>query len=301
MAAAAVMAVRAQKRREAEMQAKAVALFSKFDEDGSGTIDRQELANMFAELGLPVSDTDIDKMLVTFNLPPTGELSLAQFKQVARAVHRKQMASMVDHQGDGALTGMLAFLPTWRHHEYAKGVYNNYWVQMIIASMIVGNFVVNIIEKEIDPYEVEYQQYEGHWRAFDYAFNVIFLIELIVNMYGKWFFRFWKDGWNIFDFVVVLVGVLMMAGALQGAFKNLKILRPLRVFRLFKRVKSLNQIITALMRAIPGVINAFVIILSSWPSMRCLLLNTSLPSAGRDTSTLRSRLAFRHTITTTNP
>jgi len=32
-----------------------------------------------------------------------------------------------------------------------------------------------------------------------------------------------------------------------------------RVFRLFKRVKSLNKIIVALVRAVPGVVNAFLI------------------------------------------
>ena len=45
------------------------------------------------------------------------------------------------------------------------------------------------------------------------------------------------------------------------AYSVLRILRAFRVFRLFKRVKSLNTIIVALGNAVPGMANAFVILL----------------------------------------
>ena len=41
----------------------------------------------------------------------------------------------------------------------------------------------------------------------------------------------------------------------------LRIIRALRVFRIFKRVKSLRKILESVVRAIPGVINAFLIML----------------------------------------
>ena len=40
---------------------------------------------------------------------------------------------------------------------------------------------------------------------------------------------------------------------------QLKMMRAFRVFRLFKRIKSLNKVVMALIKAIPGVANAFVI------------------------------------------
>eukprot|EP00438_Fugacium_kawagutii_P000646 Skav215316 [mRNA] locus=scaffold2444:135292:145555:+ [translate_table: standard] len=44
--------------------------------------------------------------------------------------------------------------------------------------------------------------------GFETFFNVMFFFELLVNMYAFWCCRFWKSGWNIFDFVVVAIGIL---------------------------------------------------------------------------------------------
>jgi len=96
----------------------------------------------------------------------------------------------------------------------------------------------------------------------DAMFNIMFGIELGINMYAFWLCRFWKSGWNIFDFVVVLIGWIFMFKIKLPSFLGLlRMMRAFRVFRLFKRVKSLNKIMTAIMRCIPGVANAFLILL----------------------------------------
>ena len=48
---------------------------------------------------------------------------------------------------------------------------------------------------------------------------------------------------------------------LPGQLTLIRNLRAFRIFRLFKRVKSLNKIIVALFKAVPGVVNAFVIMM----------------------------------------
>lgn len=97
----------------------------------------------------------------------------------------------------------------------------------------------------------------------DNFFNSVFLIELIINIWGSGgpFQRFWASGWNRFDFFIVAVGVIFMTGAIppDNPLSNLKMLRAFRVFRLFKRIESLNKIIVALLSSLPGVFNAFVI------------------------------------------
>ena len=82
---------------------------------------------------------------------------------------------------------------------------------------------------------------------------------------------FWTGtswSWNVFDFLVVSIGLLgYIEMALDGLLalpswlSKLRLMRAFRVFRLFKRVKSLNDIIKALGRAIPGMMNAFMIML----------------------------------------
>ena len=153
----------------------------------------------------------------------------------------------------------LGFLP-WPQ-ETVKRFYNRGIVQGFVAAVICGNFVVTILEKEYDPYPPELQRWNPTWVALDYTFNIIFLVELMVNMYGSLWKEFWGSGWNIFDTIVVLVGVLTMSKAPLGPFSDLKMLRAFRVFRLFKRIPALRKIITSLMRSIPGVMNAFIIML----------------------------------------
>ena len=71
-------------------------------------------------------------------------------------------------------------------------------------------------EKEIDPREP--QKYWMLWYELDVAFNLIFLVALLWNMYGYGgpVRQFWKSGWNCFDFFIVCVGMIMMTGLVGG-------------------------------------------------------------------------------------
>lgn len=131
-------------------------------------------------------------------------------------------------------------------------------VQVFVAGLISSNFFCNVIEKWIDP---DGSKVPAVWYASDLFFNIAFLIELLLNMYGFWWRRFWKSAWNVFDFVVVTIGMLdVLQVPLPGPLSLLRMMRAFRVFRLFKRVKSLNKIMVALAKAVPGVVNAFVIL-----------------------------------------
>eukprot|EP00747_Dinoflagellata_sp_TGD_P147715 gnl/TRDRNA2_/TRDRNA2_176844_c1_seq30.p1 gnl/TRDRNA2_/TRDRNA2_176844_c1~~gnl/TRDRNA2_/TRDRNA2_176844_c1_seq30.p1 ORF type:complete len:496 (+),score=88.53 gnl/TRDRNA2_/TRDRNA2_176844_c1_seq30:58-1545(+) len=139
----------------------------------------------------------------------------------------------------------------------AQTFYMHVYVQIFVAGLIAANFITNMIEKQIDPKGV---LYEKEFRYFELGYNVAFTIELILNMYAFWWSRFWRSSWNIFDFVVVSIGIFMSLNLpLPPFFGLLRTMRAFRVFRLFKRVQSLNKIIVALLRAVPGVMNAFLI------------------------------------------
>ncbi|CAJ1437154.1 unnamed protein product [Effrenium voratum] len=147
----------------------------------------------------------------------------------------------------------------WKFQPQAEKLYTNMKVQFFVAALIAGNFVCNIVEKWIDPKGTEYPDVFYGMETF---FNVIFAVELCVNMYAFWFCRFWRSGWNIFDFIVVAIGILSVAKVeLPGPLGMLRMMRAFRVFRLFKRVKSLNKIMVSLAKAVPGVANAFFILL----------------------------------------
>ena len=85
-----------------------------------------------------------------------------------------------------------------------------------------------------------------HW--LDMAALVIFIVELVAKFValGR---RFFRDGWNIFDFLVVAVALLPNAGALSV----LRSLRVLRVLRLINRMPQLRRIADAILQAVPGI------------------------------------------------
>jgi hypothetical protein len=146
----------------------------------------------------------------------------------------------------------------WRKWQRpARRLYNHIYVQVGVAGLIALNFLVNIIQAQIDPKGTKYVDEFG---VFEWFFNIAFLIELILNMYSTWLCRFWKSSWNIFDFCVVLIGwMFQLQVPLPGPMKLLRMMRAFRVFRLFKRVESLRKIMSSLAKAVPGVMNAFLI------------------------------------------
>jgi len=136
--------------------------------------------------------------------------------------------------------------------------YNSNSIQIAVACLIAANFLTNIVEKEIDPVG---DRYSSTFAGFELFYNICFTLELVINMYAHWLRPFWSSNWNVFDVVVVSIGLINMAKLpLPPSFSMLRMMRAFRVFRLFKRVHSLNKIIVAIMHAVPGVANAFLIL-----------------------------------------
>ena len=82
----------------------------------------------------------------------------------------------------------------------------------------------------------------------DTALLTFFVLELAARLWVKRL-AFFKDGWNLFDFVVVAI-------ALAPATENLSVLRSLRILRalrLITAVPSLKRVVTALISALPGM------------------------------------------------
>lgn len=144
------------------------------------------------------------------------------------------------------------------HQEKFDTFYNSTSVQVGVAVVIGANFLTNIVEKEIDPTG---DNHSDTFEVFELAYNILFTIELIINMYAHWFWLFWMSGWNIFDVIVVSIGIINTVDlGLPPSFSLLRMMRAFRVFRLFRRVHSLNKIMVAIVHAIPGVANAFLIL-----------------------------------------
>ena len=80
----------------------------------------------------------------------------------------------------------------------------------------------------------------------------IFVIEIIVKMLaeGKRPWRYFKDGWNIFDFIIVTAAFMPFAGS---SVAILRLFRLLRVLKLVKALPKLQMLVGALLKSIPSM------------------------------------------------
>lgn len=76
----------------------------------------------------------------------------------------------------------------------------------------------------------------------------VFVVELALKLFGHGL-RFFRNGWNVFD--LVIVGIALMPAS--GAFSVLRALRILRVFRLISAVPQMRVVVESVFRALPGL------------------------------------------------
>uniref|UniRef100_A0A6U4UL80 EF-hand domain-containing protein n=1 Tax=Hemiselmis andersenii TaxID=464988 RepID=A0A6U4UL80_HEMAN len=129
--------------------------------------------------------------------------------------------------------------------------------QGMMALLIVGNFIINVIQAEL--------KYEpgSYWDTLlaqiEIVLTVVFIVELGLNLFANWFSRFVNDGWSVFDFIVVSLSVISLIMDDASDVNVLRLLRPLRVVRLLGRLRSLRLIINACTRSLIPVSNAFLV------------------------------------------
>uniref|UniRef100_A0A452RIR9 Cation channel sperm-associated protein 2 n=1 Tax=Ursus americanus TaxID=9643 RepID=A0A452RIR9_URSAM len=86
----------------------------------------------------------------------------------------------------------------------------------------------------------------------------IFILEILL-MWISSFFLFWKNAWNVFDFVVTILSLLPEVVVLVGVtgqsvwLQLLRICRVLRSLKLFARFRQIRVIILALVRALKSM------------------------------------------------
>tara|TARA_B100000989_G_C19519636_1_gene463497 strand:+ start:507 stop:1286 length:780 start_codon:yes stop_codon:yes gene_type:complete len=84
----------------------------------------------------------------------------------------------------------------------------------------------------------------------------IFTIELLVKIF-VYKLKFFKDGWNVFDFIIVAVSLIPAS----GPFSVLRAFRIFRTLRLLSIVPSMKRIIQAIFISIPGILSVGTIII----------------------------------------
>ncbi|NGZ07614.1 MAG: ion transporter [Magnetococcales bacterium] len=123
----------------------------------------------------------------------------------------------------------------------------------ILASRSFQNGIVGVIlfnaavlgvltSRNLSPVTVEILEW------LDHACLVIFCIELVLKLMVQQL-RFFRDGWNVFDFIVVAIALLPATGSLSV----LRAMRVLRLMRLVSSMPSMRKVISGMFCSMPGV------------------------------------------------
>ncbi|MEC7865354.1 MAG: ion transporter [Pseudomonadota bacterium] len=89
-------------------------------------------------------------------------------------------------------------------------------------------------------------------QVFDYSITIFFTIEILIRIFAeRSLVNFFKDGWNIFDFLIVSISLIPIGGA-ESIFVA-RLLRIVRILRIITVVPAFRHIIDSLIKTIPRV------------------------------------------------
>ena len=126
----------------------------------------------------------------------------------------------------------------------------------LVQKIIIGLILLNALTLGLETNSKIMNKYGDQISFLDKFILSIFVVEIVIKLgYRK--LGFFKDGWNVFDFIIIGI-------ALAPATGSLSVLRTLRIFRamrLLSVVPSMKKVTQALLSAIPGILSVGSIIL----------------------------------------
>lgn len=134
------------------------------------------------------------------------------------------------------------------------------WTVQIVESAWFRNFIlaviiINTIVLGFETWPKAMDVAGDFIKMLDQLAIIIFTIEIAMKLFA-YRLRFFKDGWNIFDFIIVAIAYVPSSAGLSV----LRALRILRALRLISIVPSMRKVVQGLLSAIPSM-GAVVILL----------------------------------------
>ncbi|MBL4786233.1 MAG: ion transporter [Cohaesibacteraceae bacterium] len=113
---------------------------------------------------------------------------------------------------------------------------------------ITGLIIINAITLGLETDATIATNFGDALHIFDQFILGVFVVELMLRILVHRA-SFFKDPWNLFDFLIVTIALLPSSGSLSV----LRALRILRVLRLITFVPTLRRVVGALIGALPGM------------------------------------------------
>lgn len=124
---------------------------------------------------------------------------------------------------------------------------------------IIGIIILAGILVGVETHEPIAEKYHGLLGFLDALVLLIFIAEIVLKMIAlaPRSLDFFKDGWNVFDFVIVAVCLIPATG---GFGPVLRLFRLLRVLRLLSAIPKLQLLVNALLKSLPSMVYVTVLL-----------------------------------------
>jgi voltage-gated sodium channel len=149
--------------------------------------------------------------------------------------------------------GEMIELKEYRIKWLARVVYSSQF-ELVIAFIILVNAVALALltMPEIDP------ETRNTLSELDKLALYIYLVELIMRLvsYGKRPWEFFRQGWNVFDFTIVVLSF----GVFTGETIILRLLRIFRLIRIFRFLPEVRVLTSSVVKSLPPLMSVGVLI-----------------------------------------
>ncbi|OAO02084.1 hypothetical protein A8B75_13115 [Sphingomonadales bacterium EhC05] len=115
-------------------------------------------------------------------------------------------------------------------------------------NVILAVIIINAIIIGMETSSAMMEQFGGILIVLDTIALGIFIVEILLKLF-VYRLSFFKNGWNVFDFVIVAVALLPTGGNLSV----LRALRILRALRLVSAMPKMRKVVQGLFAAIPSM------------------------------------------------
>ncbi|WP_415922406.1 ion transporter [Tateyamaria sp. SN6-1] len=123
-----------------------------------------------------------------------------------------------------------------------------------VTNFIIGVIIVNAITLGLETSQTAMAAAGGLIIMIDKICLSIFVIEIVAKLIA-YRGRFFRNGWNLFDFAIVGIALLPSAGGLSV----LRALRILRVLRVISVAPRLRRVVEGFVTALPGMGSVFML------------------------------------------
>eukprot|EP00755_Sulcionema_specki_P032695 Sspe_Gene.19890::Locus_7276_Transcript_1_1_Confidence_1.000_Length_6714::g.19890::m.19890/K04854/CACNA1G; voltage-dependent calcium channel T type alpha-1G len=138
----------------------------------------------------------------------------------------------------------------------------NPWFDRTILFLIVINAIFISLDDPLDP-RTKSTTWMAVQEMVDEIFLGIFILEMVIKMVAMGGFMhetaYFRQPWNVLDFIIVSSGAIGLFTSNQGTFSILRVVRIFRPLRTISRVKGMRDLVNTLVGSLPVLGNVLLL------------------------------------------